>query len=92
MRQITNEEIATILGALRIFQSVQKVAPETMQHLDTGGHFDDYAPMGDAAIDALCEELNGDDTWIATAEESPVIEVCIRKPCGACRMWAEEKV
>ncbi len=75
MRQITNEEIATILGALRCFQKDREqfvtmggLAAEKFR--EKSEHFEEFAPLTDAAIDALCEDLNAKDTFIGDAGDS----------------------
>lgn len=69
MRQLTNEEITMILGALRLFQESRQSAMDP-DWCANSEHFEHFRPLQDAALEALCEELTGDDTYVMTLEEA----------------------
>jgi hypothetical protein len=53
--ELTDREVATLLAALRNWQtdSLNEDLAEAFS-----GHFEDYDPLDDFEIDALCERLN----------------------------------
>lgn len=66
MNRLTYRELVTVLAALRLFQRMRGerfprcgrerlTEEEYLQEMD---HFEDVQPLGDIAIDALCERLN----------------------------------
>lgn len=52
------ENKATILAALRLFQKTYRDKDAKVIRKDWPEHFYDIAPLGSEDIDALCEEIN----------------------------------
>lgn len=55
--KVSERELATILAALRLFQSNYDSENSEYQEIFSL-HFEDYTPLTNQEIDSLCERLN----------------------------------
>ncbi len=55
--ELTGQELATTLAALRHWQSSTDGKKEKLEK-DIGGHFSDFSPLDRDEIDDLCEKIN----------------------------------
>ena len=53
--QLTNRELATVLAALRLFQSEADYDSDAVYSMQ---QFGDYEPLGNDEIEQLCRRLN----------------------------------
>lgn len=69
VKQLSNQEISTILAALRLWQ----------QESDEIQHFEEVDPLTNVEIDGLCEDLNCKDTFLVDQEESSLLEDAVQE-------------
>jgi len=65
-RELSDRELATVLAALRFWQTDLAEADEIVRSLE---HFQEHEPLGVTEIDELCQRLNyGDVVQVSTCE------------------------
>lgn len=77
MGGLSNRELATVLAALRYWQS-RKETPESLD-----GYFYEHSPLTVEEIDGLCERLN--TTTPAEAADCPSCQPCRNAALIRCR-------